>query len=597
MLDLNAIFTASTLTDSVEVRQKGIGFIDGSLPGYALLMGDDTAQVTEVLKTLREKQLVVFVVEDVLRDALQKADVLLGWESYTVSANMLDALGFITRVAQVFGSTDDTEATLQYTRERLRGFTVLLGEPTPDRLALAQAAVLLGCPLLSTADLPSSVETWEIAANYRAAAGGVALSNIVQLGIEERGLQIRVSMPELPVAYSTDFSGQVIRPDACSACLTGVELTVTGENIIDGQITVVGPDLDSGASGNHPYAMLVEVSGREMQPDFEPVLERQIETMFNDMDGVVHRGQRTAVTLNIAQKAVDKGLRLRHLGEILHTRYHNEYGNILSRVQITIFTDPTPIQPLTEKAQAIYNQRDQRLSSLADEDIDTFYTCNLCQTIAGGHLCVISPEHPGVCGAVDWMDARAAVSIRPVGPNKAVKKDGLIDARLGQWESVNQIVQQESGGALAAYSLYSMMQDPGSACGDFECITAMLPMSNGVMVVDRTYDGLTPTGMDWAMLYEMVGAGVPVPGFIGHSKRVLHSHKFILAEGGWRRIVWMNHALREELHPMLDALATEAGIAGFADMIATEHDALTEDEIIAHMESVSHSALTMEPMI
>ncbi len=597
MLDTNAIFTAASSTDEAEVRQQGIGFIDGSLAGYVLLMGDDTTGVTQLLPQLREKQIVVFVVEDVLRESLQAVGIPLGWEAHTIPTRLIDALGFITRVAQVFGNSDDTAASLQYARERLRGFTILLGEATSARLAMAQAATLLGCPMVSDTDLPSSVDDWKIDANYSAATGSVDPASIIQMGIEERGLQIRVPLPELPTAYSSDYSGQVVRPDACGACLTGIELTVTGENLVDGRTTIVGPDLDSGVSGQHPYAILVEVSGRDMQPDFEPVLERQIETMVNDMDGVVHRGQRTTTTLNIAQKTIDKGLRLRHLGEILHACYHNKYGNILSRVQITIFTEPAQIQALTERARAIYDQRDQRLSSLTDEDVDLFYTCNLCQSIAGGHLCVISPEHPGVCGAVDWMDARAAVSIRPVGPNKAVKKDGLIDARLGQWASVNQIAQQESSGALAAYSLYSMMQDPGSSCGDFECITAMLPMSNGVMVVDRTYEGLTPSGMDWDMLYEMVGAGVPVPGFIGHSKRILHSRKFISAEGGWQRIVWMNHDLREELRPALDALAIEAGISGFVDMIATEETGLTEDDILAHMETVAHPALTLDTMI
>jgi len=500
-------------------------------------------------------------------------------------------------MAQIFGNADSPEDALRYARQRLPGITLLLGEPTPDRLALAQAATPLGCPLLSNADLPASVETWEISAEYLPAIGGVDLSDIVQIGIEERGLQINVPIPELPVAYSSDFSGQVVHDEACGACLAGVELTETGEKIIDGQIMVVGPDLDSGLSGNQSYAMLIEISGREMQPDFEPVLERQIETMINDVDGVVHRGQRTIVTLRITQKAIDKGLHLRHLGEILHARYHNEFGNILSRVQITIYTEPTQIPIITERAQAIYEQRDKRLISLTDEDVDTFYTCSLCQSIAGGHLCVISPEHPGVCGAVDWMDARAAVIIRPVGPNKAVKKSGLIDANLGQWESVNQIVQQESGGVLTAYSLYSMMQDPGSACGDFECITAMLPISNGVMIMEHTYDGMTPSGMDWAMLYEIVGAGSPVPGFIGHSKRALQRDKFISAEGGWRRIVWMNRALREELRPVLETLANEAGVPGFVDMIATEENALTEEVILAHMEASAHPALMMDPMI
>jgi len=591
------IFSAAAMSDDAMVRQKGIGFIDGSISGYALLLGDDAAQISEIAISLTKKQIVVFVVEDVMQDALRDAGVSVGWDVGVVPMSMANALGFIIRVAQIFGQGDDQDAALDYARERLRGFTLLMGEPTPDRVMQAEAARALGCPLLSTVELPPSLKSGDISVGYPAAIGGVDPSGIVQQGIEERGLPIQVPLPELPLAYSPDFSGQVVRDDACGACLAGVELTVTGEDILDGRITVIGPDLDSGLRGNQPYALLIEVSGQEMQADFEPVLERQIETMLNELNGVAHRGQRTMVTLRIGQKAIDEGLRLRHLGEILHARYHNEYGMILSRVQITIFTEPAQIGAIRERAQGIYEQRDKRLSSLADEDVETFYTCNLCQTIAAGHLCVISPEHPGACGAVDWMDARAAVSIRPVGPNRAVKKEDLIDARLGQWESVNQIVQQESGGAIAAYSLYSLMQDPGSACGDFECITAMLPGCNGVMIVERDYEGMTPSGMNWEMLYELVAAGAPVPGFMGHSKRALHSDKFISAEGGWQRIVWMNHKLREELRPVQEVLATDAGLAGFVDMIATEKSALTEEEIHAHMEAVNHPTLIIEPML
>jgi acetyl-CoA synthase len=343
--------------------------------------------------------------------------------------------------------------------------------------------------------------------------------------------------------------------------------------------------------------LLVEVSGLEMQPDFESVLERQIETLLNDLHGVMHRGQRANAHLRISREAIERGLRLRHLGEILHSRFHNEFGNILSRVQVTFFTDPAQVEQLTAQAQAVYVRRDSRLAGLTDETVDTFYTCTLCQTIAAGHLCVISPEHPGVCGAQDWMDTRAAVGIRPVGPNRAVEKNGLLDARLGQWESVNQVVQQESGGVRNSYSLYSMLEDPGSACGDFECITAMLPLTNGVMLIDHTYTEVTPSGMDWDMLYETVGGGTPVPGFLGHSKRVVRSSKFISAEGGWRRIVWMNHSLREEMRPVLEALAAAEGLESFVDQIATEQDALSQEEVLAHLEVVGHPALGMGAMI
>ncbi|RLC90529.1 MAG: CO dehydrogenase/CO-methylating acetyl-CoA synthase complex subunit beta [Chloroflexi bacterium] len=585
------VLSAAATADDAQVRRQGIGFIDGSIPGYALLLGGDAAQAPPLVGSLTGQQIAVFVTEDALVTALREAGVPLGWESRVVPLDVTSALGFITRVAQIFGNAETQEAVLDYARKRLRGFTVLLGQPTPDRLAEAREALSFGCPLLSSAEM-GQVADWD-----GVAIGGLAVGEIVQAGIEERGLRVHVPLPQLPVEYSADFAGEVVRDDAVGAALYGVELTITGDDVVDGRVTVVGPDLDAGLSDDHPYAMLVEIGGRAMQPDFESVLERQIETLLNDVHGVMHRGQRANTRLRVSRKAIEKGLRLRHLGEVLHARLHNEFGNILSRVQVTIFTDPAQVDEVTARAQAVYERRDARLSGLTDEAVDTFYTCTLCQTIAAGHLCVISPQHPGVCGAQDWMDTRAAVSIRPVGPNRAVEKEGLIDARLGQWESVNRVVQQESGGALTAYSLYSMMEDPGPACGDFECITAMLPLTNGVMVMDHTCTGVTPSGMDWDMLYEMVGSGVPVPGFIGHSKRALGSARFISAEGGWRRIVWMNHSLREELRPALESLATAEGVEGFVDMIATERDGMSEEEVLAHMEAAGHPALAMEPMM
>ena len=125
----------------------------------------------------------------------------------------------------------------------------------------------------------------------------------------------------------------------------------------------------------------------------------------------------------------------------------------------------------------------------------------------------------------------------------------------------------------------------------------MLPLSNGVMVIEHSYEGMTPSGMEWTMLYEMIGAGAPMPGFLGHSKRAMGTLKFISAEGGWRRIVWMNHSLREELRPVLEALAAEAGLTGFVDMIATEQNSIDEGEILLFLETAGHPVLTMEPMM
>lgn len=595
MMQASEDFRADAGVDDAEVRRRGIGFIDGTVPGYALLIGDDVESLPGLVESLTQRGIVVFV-QDAQLDVLRSAGISLSWDARVVPMAPRNALGFIHRIAQVFGGVDDPAQALNYARERLRGFTLLLGEATPDRLAEAESALSLGCPLLSIAELPPVVAGWSLnGVNCRAAIGGLAVSEIVQNGIDERGLRVHVPLPHLPVGYSPDFAGEVVRDAGTD--LFGVELAVTGKDLVDGRVAVIGPDFDAGLTSAQPYGLLVEVSGRDMQPDFESVLERQIETLLNDLHGVMHRGQRASARVRISREAVERGLRLHHLGELLHARFHNEFGSIISRVQVAIFTDPTLVEELTARAQSVYERRDQRLAGLTDETEDTFYTCTLCQTIAAGHVCFISPEHPGVCGAQDWMDTRAAVSLRPVGPNRAVEKQGLIDDRLGQWESVNRVFQQESGGALNACSLYSMLQDPVPSCGDFECITAMLPATNGVMLVDRTFAGMTPSGMDWDMLYEMVGGGVPAPGFIGHSKRLVRSVKFISAEGGWRRIAWMNHTLREEMRPALEALAAAEGVDGFVDKIATEQDASTEEQVLSHMEKVGHPALGMQAMM
>jgi acetyl-CoA synthase len=571
----------------------------GSVPGYALFLGGEPSQVSDLLAEIMQRKILVFVCDQSLSSALEQAGLRLDWDSGVVSLDFDHALGFIWRVAQVFGNLEVEQDVIPYVQRRLKGFSLLLGDADEEKMEKAQLAMQLGCPFLSTGSIPPMADIWKLASEETSVNEQVDLSDIVQLAIDQRGMQISVSMPKIPVDYDAAFSGQAVRDLEDGICLKGVELTRISDKVVDGRIQIVGADLDGISGKTQPYGVLVEVSGREMQPDFEPVLERQIETMFNEADGVIHRGQRTLVSLRITQKAIDKGLSLKHLGQVLHARYHNEFGNILSRVQITFFTDPEKVKKLTDTASNIYDARDQRIGDLTDEAVDTFYTCNLCQTIAAGHLCVISPEHPGACGAVDWLDARAAVSIKPVGPNKAitVSKDSLIDERLGQWESVNQMVRQESGGVLNAYSLYSLMEDPATACGDFECITAMLPLTNGVMVVEHGYSGLTPSGMDWDMLYEMVGAGMPVPGFLGHSKRALHRDKYIAAEGGFRRIVWMNHSLREELRPILEALAEKEGLSGYVDMIPTEENGTTEDEILAYISTVNHPALQLAPII
>ena len=118
------------------------------------------------------------------------------------------------------------------------------------------------------------------------------------------------------------------------------------------------------------------------------------------------------------------------------------------------------------------------------------------------------------------------------------------------------------------------------------------------MIVNREYSEMTPSGMKFSTLAGSVGGGKQTPGFIGHSKHYITSKKFISAEGGIQRIVWMPKALKEELKDILIRRAKENGLDGdtFVDMIADETSATTEEEVLEFITKSGHPVAAMQPM-
>jgi len=80
-------------------------------------------------------------------------------------------------------------------------------------------------------------------------------------------------------------------------------------------------------------------------------------------------------------------------------------------------------------------------------------------------------------------------------------------------------------------------------------------------------------------------------------KSYLPSPKFISAEGGLRRLVWMPSHLREQLRPALEHRAAEEGEPDLLARIADETVTADPMELLAHCERVGHPALTMDPLM
>ena len=109
---------------------------------------------------------------------------------------------------------------------------------------------------------------------------------------------------------------------------------------------------------------------------------------------------------------------------------------------------------------------------------------------------------------------------------------------------------------------------------------------------------MTPSGMTFGERASCTGGGVQTPGYMGHGRNFIPSKKFVYAEGGIKRIVWMPKELKDDVAEKLNKSAKELyGIDNFADYICTEEDTTDMEELYAILTEKGHPALEMDPLM
>ena len=601
--------------NDVIMRERGIEFVDGTAPGFAAITGAAPTNeiAVKIAKQLQEKNLYVFMAgcTDGKQFAEQLAEegVQLGWETRLVPfgsdvSALIYALGFANRAALSFGGVapGDFKANLRYNQSRIFAFVLAFGEVTADKYAAAAGAINYGFPVIADTDIPEILPTG--VCTYEHVVANVPYETMVEKALEVRGCKIKITKVPVPVAYGPAFEGERIRKADVHAEFGGNKtaafefVTSVGiDEITDGEIEIIGPDIDTVEEGTAmPLAIWVEVAGRKMQTDFEPILERQVHHMVNGAEGIWHMGQRDIVWTRVSKTGFASGLRLRHYGEILHAKMLADYPAIVDKVKVVMITDPDEVETRLAVARKVYDERNRRLATMTDDNVDTFYSCLLCQSFAPDHVCIITPERLGLCGAYNWLDGKAAFEIDETGPNQPVIKGECLDEKRGIWEGINDYVQVNSHKSVESFCAYSIMDRPMTSCGCFEVICAYVPECNGVMVVNREFQGDTPVGMTFSSLAGSVGGGQQTPGFMGCGKVFLTSRKFLFAEGGHPRLVWMPKELKELLAQDLQACFEAQVVPDLMDKIADETTATEALDVKAFLERVGHPALTMDDM-
>ena len=604
------------ISDTI-LRELGIQLVDGRMPGFAAILGP--APTDEIaLNTVRELQkrsILTFLLANrdgkSMRDQLDAQGVEMGWDTYIVpmgrdTHSAIYVLDWAMRGALTFGGhkKGEWEKCLRYCRERIFAFGITYGPIPDDWYAVGGGAIDMGFPVISDHESTPEVRPTGVT-TYEALVRQTDHAQIVPTCIEVRGVKVKVEEIDIPVSYSPAFEGERIRRDDMQLQFGGkysnsgeILETVELDSIVDGQIDVSGPDFDTVEEGGAiDLAIHIKVAGRKMKKDFEGIMERQLHRYCNEAMGLMHTGQRDQIWCRLSKPALAAGFRLKHIGTIVHAKLHDEYGSLADKVAVSITTDPEKVAATIALSRPIFASRDERVAGMTDESVDTFYSCTLCQSFAPNHACMITPERLGLCGAYNWLDGQAAFEINPTGCNQPIVKGNCVDERLGEYEGVNKAIYEISNRNVERFSAYSLLENPMTSCGCFECIVAMVPEANGVMVVNREYPGETPIGMPFSTLAGSVGGGAQTPGFVGVGRLYLTSRKFISAEGGLPRLVWMPKELKDMMREKLEKRAGELDLDGFVDKIADETVATSSDELLEHMASVEHPALTMDPLI
>ena len=598
--------------NDIILRERGVEFVDGTAPGFAAITGraPTNALAVRIARELQEKNLYVFMAGSTggkqFAEQLAEEGVQLGWETRLVPfgrdvSALVYALGFANRVALSFGGIKpgDHRANLHYNKDRIFAFVLALGEVDADKYALAAGAINYGFPVIADTAIPQILPTG--VCTYEHVVSSVPYDTMVDRALEVRGCKIKIDRVPIPVPYGPAFEGERVRKEDAQAEFGGnltpafeFVTSVGMDEIEDGVVEIVGPDIDAVPPGTAlPLAIWAEVAGRKMQPDFESILERQIHHLVNGAEGIWHMGQRDIVWTRVSKTGFARGLRLRHYGDILHARFLSQFPAIVDKVKVTIVTDGAEVERRLAVARRVYDERNRRLASLKDEAVDVFYSCLLCQSFAPHHVCVITPERLGLCGAYNWLDGKAAYEIDKTGPNQPIRKGECLDPARGVWRGVNDYVYANSHKTVDTFCLYSIMDRPMTSCGCFEVICAYVPECNGILAVNREFTGDTPVGMTFSTLAGNVGGGAQTPGFMGIGKVYLTSRKFLFAEGGHARLVWMPKDLKALLAADLRPVLTEQGRADLLEKIADETVATDPAEIRRFMERVGHPALAL----
>ncbi|HIV12066.1 MAG TPA: CO dehydrogenase/CO-methylating acetyl-CoA synthase complex subunit beta, partial [Candidatus Pullilachnospira stercoravium] len=382
------------LPDAV-IRELGVPLVTGDIPGVAVILGSapTVQEGVDLVKSYQAQGILVTLVGGIC-DQVAEAGMNTGANVRVIPlgkdvTSVIHVVSVALRAALIFGNITpgDSKALMEYTMQRVPAFVNAFAPLDDVIVACGAGAIALGFPVITNETenifrVPKSLIVQEDVSKFNATS------------LEARDIKIKITKIDIPVAFASAFEGEIIRRGDMQVEFDGsrvdcAELVQTKDasEVEDHKITIVGPDVDEMELGSkNSIAYVVDVAGKSMQSDFEPVIERKFHNYINCIEGVYHTGQRDMQRIRISKNAFAAGFRLKHIGEVLYASVKNEFEAVVDKCQVTIYTDPAECTRVRhEVAIPTFEKRDDRLNNLTDESVDVYYSCILCQAFSPSH--------------------------------------------------------------------------------------------------------------------------------------------------------------------------------------------------------------------
>ena len=320
------------LADAV-IRELDVPLVTGDIPGVAVILG--TAPSVEegvaLVKSYQAQGILVTLVGGII-DQVKEAGMNTGANVRVIPLGkdvtaVIHVVSVALRAALIFGNVTpgDAGTLMKYTMDRVPAFVNAFGPLDDVVVACGAGAIALGFPVITNETenifrVPKSLIVQEDVSKFNATS------------LEARDIKIKITNIDIPVAFASAFEGEIIRRKDMRVEFDGSRVdcaelvhTCDASEIEDHKITVVGPEVDEMEDGSkNSIAYVVKVAGKNMQPDFEPVIERKFHNYINCIEGVYHTGQRDMQRVRISKDAFNAGFRIKHIGEVLYASVKNE---------------------------------------------------------------------------------------------------------------------------------------------------------------------------------------------------------------------------------------------------------------------------------